>query len=175
MENKALVSLASTLRLDQIAFYVWDDEGEQKVKDMFGLQDAEWVEDHVVAEGRVMNGRELVQGQNTAKLLFNYDLGIELEILRYVDGDNYCNHLGLANGQICHVGMHTDKGAPLYDEDELENMFPYAKVIQQVHTLTHTNEYVNSQNRKYRYTIYDSHPLLGCCLKVIERIEAEDG
>lgn len=162
------------LQLDQIAFFVKDDEGEQAVKEQWGLQGAEWIEDTVVAEGLVRGSDGLAIGTNKAKLLFNYDLGIELEILRYIEGPNYCDVLGLQNGQMCHVGMHTEKGAPLMDEGILAGMFPKSEVIQTVRTQKHTNQFLLDTGRKYRYTIFDSHPLLNCCLKVIERIEVPD-
>jgi hypothetical protein len=47
-----------------------------------------------------------------------------------------------------------------------------APIIQQVTTITHTNEYLRQIGRRYRYTIYDTKAFLGVYFKIIERIEA---
>lgn len=163
----AATALRKLLEIDQIAFYARNDEDEAAVKASLGLENAEWIEDRVVAQGLV-GGRK---GENEAKLLFNYDNGIEVEILRYLDGPNYCDLLNVDGGNMCHIGMHVKKGTPLMSLPVLEKMFPFP-IVQQVNTLTHTNPFLLSNGRKYRYTIYDSTAALGTCLKVIERIES---
>jgi len=145
-------------KIDQLAFIAYNDEDEARIKAQLGLSDAKWVEDNVVATGTVKGHA----GTNVAKLLFNYDMGMEVEILRYTDGDNYAD--GIPGGHICHYGIHAeaDKPAPTFD----------APIIQEVYTTSHTNEYLLSTGRTYHYTIYDTRATLGVCTKVIERIEA---
>ena len=168
----ATAALFAGLKIDQIAFACHSDEQELEIKQMLGLQDKEWVEDEVIAFGKV--GGEPFKNcvnRNRAKLLFNYDLGIEVEILRYLGGPNYVDLLGFRRG-VCHIGMHTEKGTPLQRDDVVANLFP-APIIQQVRTQSHTNEFLLESGRRYRYTIFDTSPILGTCLKVIERIEPE--
>ncbi len=145
-------------KLDQVAYIAFDDEDEQRIKKLFNLQDAAWVEDHVLAHGLVRGE----SAENQAKLLFNYDLGIELEILRYTAGANYASDL--LGGDMCHIGFHySGEGeVPTFD----------APIIQQVETVSHTNDYLLSTGRRYRYTIYDTYDEHGVYMKVIERIEA---
>lgn len=159
-------------KIDQIAFAARTDEDEFAIKVALGLQDAEWIEDNCVAGGEVFGE----QGTNVAKLLFNYDLGIEVEILRYVDGPNYLNgkrparlgevlrkHGYIESRTQCHIGIHHDGVGPV-------PTFNYP-IAQRVETITHTNAYLLEQKRTYRYTIYDSFSALGVYLKVIERIQ----
>ena len=154
-----LLAAPLNMKIDQIAFAAYNDEDERKIKSLLGLKDAEWVEDNVVAKGWV-NGKF---GENTAKLLFNYDYGIELEILRYTDGDNYLRQQSIPAGTICHIGMHyTGEGeVPSFGHD----------IIQQVETQSHTNPFLLEEGRKYRYTIYNTRHLFGQNFKVIERLQ----
>lgn len=150
--------MSLNMKIDQIAFAAYTDEDVAKIKSLLGLQDAEWVEDTVVATGTV-DGHV---GTNTAHLLFNYDYGIELEILRYTDGPNYLLAQQIPAGEICHIGMH-------YTEGEVPK-FPFP-VIQQVETESHTNPFLIEEGRRYRYTIFDSMAIFGRNFKVIERIK----
>jgi hypothetical protein len=151
------------VNMHQIAFAARTDEDERMIKRMLNLRSAEWVEDEVVAEGQV-NGRP---GRNRAKLLFNYDYGREIEILRYLEGPNYLDAAGIKSGQICHIGMH-------YEGTGKPNTFA-APIMQQVVTQSHTNEYVLGKGLHYRYSIYDTRPELGVFMKVIERIHPTGG
>lgn len=144
-------------KLDQIAFIARSDADELALKRRFGLEDAEWIEDHVVAVGTVRGA----EAENTAKLLFNYDLGIELEILRYTEGENYASNL--PSRDMCHIGFHYS------GEGEVPSFGP--NIIQQVETQSHTNEFLLANGRRYRYTIYDTYADHGVYMKVIERIE----
>lgn len=147
------------MKIDQIAFAAYNDEDERLIKSLLGLSDAKWVEDVVVATGLVA-GEE---GTNTAKLLFNYDYGVEIEILRYTEGPNYLHEQSIPAGHICHVGMHyTGEGeVPTFGHD----------IIQQVETVSHTNPFLLEQGRKYRYTIYNTMQQFGRNFKVIERLQ----
>lgn len=147
-------------KIDQIAYIAFSDQDELDIKQALGLEKAEWIEDRVVATGTVRGAL----GENTAKLLFNYDMGVEVEILRYTKGPNYASQL--PGGRLCHIGIHAGPadeigGVPTFD----------APIIQQVETQSHTNPYLLSTGRHYRYTIYDTYRTLGVYTKVIERIE----
>ena len=147
-------------KIDQLAFIAHNDIDEIMIKRQLGLQEADWVEDICVAQG-VVRGTE---GANEAKLLFNYDLGIEVEILRYLHGPNYAENL--RGGSLCHYGIHySGKGdVPTFD----------APIIQQVNTISHTNAFLLERGRRYRYTIYDTLQTFNVYTKVIERIEPVD-
>lgn len=144
--------------LDQVAYISHSEADTRAIKEQLGLQDAEWVEDICVASGTVRG----LPGTNTARLLFNYDMGVEVEILQYLDGPNYASQLN--SGRICHIGIHDDGTGSV-------PTFP-ATVVQQVVTETHTNPFLLETGRQYRYTIYDTLNTLGVYTKVIERIEA---
>lgn len=170
-KNLELSPLAGLLKIDQLAFIARNDTDELLIKRLLRLQDADWVEDHVVAEGYV-RGFPGVQS-NTAKLLFNYDLGIEVEILRYTEGPNYPEVGGVPQGHLAHIGMHVEKGKDI--SGSLKGLVFSCAIIQQVETKEHTNAFLLETGRRYRYTIYDTKPLFGVYLKVIERLEASNG
>lgn len=163
--------LMGLLKIDQLAFIARSDSEEMLIKRFLRLSDADWVEDTVVASGYV---RGCAGDQtNIAKLLFNYDLGVEVEILRYVTGPNYPDVGNVPSGNLAHVGMHVEKGKEL--PEWLRDSTFSAPIIQQVVTQQHTNEFLISTGRRYRYTIYDTKPLFGVYFKVIERLEKNDG
>lgn len=167
-KDQNLSPLLGLMKIDQIAFIARNDTDEMLIKRLLRLDRADWVEDHVVATGYVRG----VDGEasNTAKLLFNYDLGIEVEILRYIDGPNYPDEGNVLSGNVAHIGFHVEKGKGL--PEAMEDFVFSAPIIQQVVTQSHTNEFLISTGRRYRYTIYDTKPLFGVYLKVIERLEA---
>lgn len=166
--------LAGFLKIDQIAFASYSDDNETAIKAKLGLADAEWVEDEVVAEGFVYPSG--YSKTNRAKLLFNYDLGIEVEILRYLDGDNYLQSQLIPACHVCHIGYHLEKGKTLPDMrlgSGIKHTFDF-KIAQQVETKSHTNQFLIDTGRRYRYTIYDAKRFFGTNLKVIERLEKSE-
>lgn len=177
-KTQTLSPLMGLLKIDQLAFLARSDEDEAAIKKQLRLTNANWVEDRVVAEGYVRGARKVGEprgepSRNTAKLLFNYDMGIEVEILRYTEGHNYADEAGIKNCTLCHIGAHVNKGSSTSDLPSGMIDFVFASpIIQQVETRTHTNEFLMTTGRRYRYTIYDTVPLLGVFMKVIERIEA---
>ena len=151
-------------KLDQVAYISHSEEDTQRIKRALGLSDADWVEDYVVATGTVGDRQNCT---NKARLLFNYDRGIEIEILQYLEGDNYAE--GSSGGDIGHVGYHWDgEGEPLNFSAQ------GGVIVQEVWTDSHTNAYLLSQGRTYHYTIWYV-PGLEVFQKVIERIEHRDG
>jgi len=107
-------------------------------------------------------------GENVARLEFNYDFGIELEILRYLEGYNYVDAFMPDTTGLCHLGCHLRSGhQPPIDLQGIQ-------IVQRVETTAHTSAYLQQTGRKYRYTIYDTRQILGVFFKVIERIEGEN-
>lgn len=157
------------LKADQIAFIARSDADEIRIKKTLGLTNSEWIEDQVVAKGFV-EGYEGEQ-ENVAKLQFCYAYGIEVEILRYIDGPNYPDLEGkyIPSCRLGHIGFHVDKGTEV-PAAARGFMFP-SVVVQSVVTQSHTNQFLIDSGRRYRYEIYNTTPLFGFHLKTIERIE----
>lgn len=155
-------------KIDQIAFYADSEWAEDLVKKHFGLQHATWIVDHVVGRSIVYG----VEGINEAKLQFNYDLGIEVEILRYTKGGSWhhnfirsgraISHIGLAF--ISHIGLHVEEFPEIYEAGTL---------VQETWTQSHTSDYLTKPDspgfgRKYHYRIYEIGAR--CYIKYIKRI-----
>ena len=164
------------MKLDQIAFYAHNEKQVASIKEQLGLTDKKWIEDIVI--GDVRNGKGTYFGQSQGLLRFNYDLGIEVEILTYLNGWHW--HLdkpefkeGLAF--VSHIGFHMEKDEP-YRVDSGDTL------LQVMNTLSHTNPYLIQKGRKYHYEIYAgalsssvalvTFPLIGVDRKYIWRIEA---
>lgn len=162
-------------KIEQIAFYTNDiDNAKLMYGQMYGVKD--WKEDIVTARGRVWcpTGGEFGNGGyelgvvNVAHLCFNYDLGFELELIKYESGMNWHAN-GRRIGDIfpSHMAYHVEdmqKEVKRYEGAGL-------RVAQEVKTLSHTNEYLLTTGRKYHYVIFDSRNVLGFDLKLIKRIE----
>lgn len=143
------------MKIDQIAFYCPDEKSEAAIKAHFGLTNAEWKKDTVTALSKLWNDED--EFTNIGYLQFNYDLGIELEILRY---DDNCEHwhadtvykqamFGEHNPFISHVGIHLAVGEdfPVVDDKQF-------RLAQETWTKHHTNPYVIEKGRLYHYRIY---------------------
>lgn len=155
------------MKIDQIAFYAKDDDEASRLKKLLGLENAEWIEDVVTANSSVWGSR---YEKNQAILMFNYDLGIELEILRYVAGpswhDTYENlHHNKGLSFISHVGIHLEDG------EEFPEM-PLCKLAQETWTINHTSPYLVQNGRTYHYRIYEVSP--DTYIKYIKRIHKEN-
>jgi 5-carboxymethyl-2-hydroxymuconate isomerase len=140
---------------------------------------SEWHHDTVVARGSVFNETDC---RNTAHLAFNYQAGngaddkagkpLELEILDYVDGENWMDVSRDANetgyfGAVSHLGMHVS-------EEELTGFDLVMQkhginIAQRVVTQSHTNPAIKD-TRRYKYVIYDTRFLIGVDLKFIVRL-----
>jgi hypothetical protein len=153
------------MRLDQCAFYATDERVVKEIMADFNLSAATWIRDVVTARSKVVVGNEIKAGENVAELLFNYDLGIELEIIRYLSGPHW-HLLHLGNPKfISHIGVHLDNDEP----------FPSisGRIVQETFTLSHTSDYLTQPGspgymRKYHYRIYELSP--GSYIKFIRRI-----
>jgi hypothetical protein len=159
--------LHSDLKIDQIAFLARTDGDVDAIKGMWGLQDAEWIEDIAVTVGsfNLGNGVQLSNVETKAHLRFCYHYGIEFEILRYLEGMNYPDEMAIPSLHMCHVGMHIDG-----DIAEAEQIFD-ASIYADMYTVSHTNPYLLERGRKYNYKIYDTRKTMGVPMKTIRRIE----
>lgn len=131
-----------------------------------GLDD--WVEDHVVAEGRVFGA----SGSNEADLSFNYQntrpegKPLELEVLHYTTGPNW---MAGRPPMVSHLGMH----CTAEELDVFRRKFADMEIgiAQEVFTKSHTNPFLLENKRKYQYVIFDTRDILGVDLKFIVRRE----
>lgn len=154
------------MKIDQIAFYAYTDEQAAQIKAQFGLNNAQWIKDTVHARSKVWDREEQ---SNTAELQFNYDLGVELEILRYIHGPNWHDPAKLLSNDfkvpfISHVGIHLDDG------EEFPAM-EHCRLVQETWTISHTAKYLTTgpaAGRKYHYRIFEMSP--GSYIKYIRRI-----
>lgn len=163
----ALRAARRGLVLDQIAIYCSTPEEARRAKAAWGLASADWTQDVVEGSGWV-NGQYVAYSK--AKLEFNYDLGIELEILTYLEGDNWHrqNKLATRDGTetkltapiLSHIGFHVN------DEPMPDLPFP---LVQELFTSSHTNPAI--QGRSYHYRIYDTRGLNGVFSKYIKRVK----
>jgi hypothetical protein len=163
------------MKMDQIAFYAANDELADQIKYQFGLVGREWIKDTVTANSSLGGTAPQV---NIAELQFNYDLGIELEIIRYISGKHWHNenpldiNAKLVMGKwisvpfISHVGIH------LEDDEKFPEIKTW-KLVQETMTIKHTSEYLTKEGspgfgRTYHYRIYEMSP--GSYIKYIKRL-----
>lgn len=167
------------MKLDQIAIYVHNTNQVDSIKMQLGLHNSEWIEDIVEGEVTVsLPDREKGKqsGKSVGRLLFNYDLGIELELLTYLDGPHWhIRNKNFKNGYpfISHLGFHLD------DDESIDgNPFHGFSLVQEMMTKKHTNKYVNSRGRTYHYKIFspdnDAISVFLPDLKLIKRIQSSD-
>lgn len=171
-EGFDMIDFRTLGKCDQIAFYAHNEQQADAIKMMFGLLSAEWKQDEVAGQVTVARsaGGELINGLSRGLLQFNYDLGIELEILTYTSGPNWhdVNTPDFAGGLpfLSHIGFH------LPDEGEMLNeLGSDAPCVQEMFTLSHTNPYLIEKERRYQYRIFDTRPVNGVYTKLIRRIE----
>lgn len=164
------------MKIDQVAFYSKDEEQTEKIKEALGLKDKQWVIDQVTAKSLFPDGQWCI---NKGLLRFNYDLGIELEILTYTEGRHWAidcksdfatgfkqngNPLWSLNTFISHVGIHLEDG------EEFPPMVGWP-LVQETFTMSHTSEYLTTgggAGRLYHYRIHEMAP--GTYIKYIRRI-----
>lgn len=147
--------------IEQLAFYPPDAEKAKKLLAEIGLAN-EWIEDHVTARGSVMG---FINTQNEANLSFTYPpVSLrEIEVLEYTDGRNWMEY---RTHSISHLGMHcTDQELAAWRAFFLERDIG---IVQEVETQRHTNPAIKD-TRRYRYVIFNTHPILGVDLKFIVR------
>ncbi len=154
------------MKMDQIAYYCHDKSGAFRIKKFLGLENAEWIHDRVEAMSTFPYPNEPVS--SIAHLQFNYDLGVELEILRYASGPSWHDKNPLGNLGIfqSHIGVHLDDG----------ERFPSDlgfTLVQETFTVSHTSKYLTDPSspgfgRRFHYRIHEISP--GSYIKFIRRI-----
>jgi hypothetical protein len=164
-------------RVEQIALCADNSVRARNFLADLGL--SEWHHDTVVARGSVFTEKDC---ENTAHLAFNYQAGngsdsgagkpLELEILDYVEGDNWMEVSRESGetgqfGAVSHLGMHvTEEELTGFD---LVMQKHDIKIAQRVVTQSHTNPVIKD-SRRYKYVIYDTRFLIGVDLKFIVRL-----
>jgi hypothetical protein len=155
------------MKIDQVAYYAATEIAADEIKADFGLTNAVWVKDIVTGVSKVAIGATFTSGISQAELSFNYNLGVELEIIRYLSGPHW--HQGNvthAHKFMSHVGCHLEDGEPF-------PLMPHSRLVQETQTTSHTSDYLTlpdspGYNRKYHYRIYEMGP--GTYVKFIKRI-----
>lgn len=155
------------MKLDQIAFYAHNDEEAQAIKNTLGLADKTWVEDTAIGTALFPFGGG-TPAKCEAYLQFNYDLGMEVEILRFKGDFNWHAFWNEAQyydngGFISHLGFHLEEGEPFPEHNE-------APLVQELWTNSHTNPYLVEKKRTYHYRIHDARKTHGAFLKYIRRV-----
>jgi hypothetical protein len=143
------------MKCDQVAYYCIDENAEAQVKRFLGLEKAEWIQDKVTANS-IVRGFSFMS-QSVGLLQFNYDLGIEIEILRYESG----RHWHSSNPDYLYASMVISAPFPFishigYHVEEFPNALG-ADLVQETWTESHTSEYLTTgagKGRKYHYRIY---------------------
>lgn len=150
--------------IEQVALYPKNPKAAIQLLSEMGAID--WSFDTVAARGTVFGS----ESGNTAELAFNYDIlkGKELEILDYVDGDNWMES---QPWRVSHLGMHCT-------EEELKYWRGFfldrdIRVAQEVMTESHTNPVIAGK-RWYHYVIFDTFAILGVDIKFIVRRDLDN-
>jgi hypothetical protein len=158
------------MKLDQIAFYAATPALADEIKSQFGLTNAKWVLDTVTARSIVAGNDH--DAENVAELQFNYDLGIEFEILRYISGPHWHirrnPNFDKSRAFLSHAGIHLDDN----EDFPLPDLRGWS-LVQETFTISHTSEYLTQPGspgfgRKYHYRIFEVSP--GSYIKYIKRI-----
>jgi hypothetical protein len=150
------------MKTDQIAYYCSNSRSEEFLKRSLGLADKEWIRDTVTGMSSVWGGQPQ---KNIGELQFNYDLGIEVEILRYTSGPFWHESVNFSSEPfISHVGAHLEDG-------EEFPAFAGCRLAQETFTVSHTSEYLTTgaaAGRLYHYKIFELRR--GNYFKLIKRI-----
>lgn len=139
-------------KLDQLAYASRSDADTNQIKEALGLNKSDWIFDKMVGETELYDlqtGKVIKTFETTAKLEFNYDNGIETEILQFTNGaNNYVEMLRVQTGDICHVGYH------LGDDEDFDVVPDTHKLLFKTVTSSHTSPFLKKTGRKYEYRIY---------------------
>jgi hypothetical protein len=161
MENKE-----KKMKIEQIAIASIDPLALIENFRILGISN--WTHDIVTAQGTVFGKN----ATNVAQLHFNYELGFELEVLKYEAGLNW-HEEGDRNASgrshfLSHIGLHVTEKEMEHWIREMETFG--IDIAQEVITISHTNSAIAGK-RKYRYVVFNSISKLGFDLKLIQRID----
>lgn len=170
------------MKMDHIAYCAQTEADAATIKRFFGLENANWVTDTVRAvvdlPQRGIRGAELIMD-----LQFNYDMGNELELVKYVSGPHL--HMDEVNqGRTCffsHHGIHLGPDEDWPDERLVGalvspvDLAPVAyPIIQENWTVEHKNPRLVAKGRRYQYRYYATKPQFGDHIEYIKRLAGED-
>ena len=160
------IELMKKLKIEQVA--ITGPCPNEIINNLKKIGLREWSTDTVVTKGTVFGEEDVT---NVAELNFNYDLGFELEVLKYLAGANWHERRQSHRPFLSHIGMHVDT------DEELDGWKRIMKgmgigIAQEVKTLSHTNPIIAGK-RNYHYVVFDSVDKLGFDLKLIKRIIKE--
>lgn len=158
---KALMKIILTHKIEQVAFACADPSAIINIAQSFGLKN--WSHDTVVAKGHVFG----LPATNKAELHFNYELGIELELIKYLEGFNWHRRRHPQYIFLSHMGFHVDEAKMQKCKSQLAAAA--VEIAQEVITQSHTNPVIAGK-RTYHYVVFDTQHLIGFDLKLIERI-----
>lgn len=158
-------------KIEQIAFHTNDIDHTKDQYYPLGIR--KWESDIVTAKGTLhiseYGDTEIREITNVARLEFNYDMEVELELIQYLAGDNWHSYQRRTGTFQSHMSYHVEDMQ--FEVQRLKNAG--LRVIQEVKTLSHTNPHLLQNGRKYHYVIFDSRDKLGFDLKLIKRIEKD--
>ena len=156
------------MKIDQIAYYCATSHEADEVKSDLHIKNDAWIKDTVTAKSRVYKNNKVINCVNIAELQFNYQLGIELEIIRYISGEHW-HPEPLFRKFISHIGVHLD-------DDEPFPVLRFSRIVQETQTISHTSQYLTDPKspgykRLYHYRIHEMAP--GNYIKYIRRIHPQ--
>ncbi len=163
------------MKVNQISYYANTEQAERLIKQTFAVADDSWWSDRIICTNRIFppHGRPY-QCRAIAEVQRTFDLGIEIEILRYIEGSSWHNHLpnmialrGSMIPFLSHVGILLDEKESFPDEEDMNEL--RWQLVQETTTHQHQNEEEAEKRRTYKYKIYESVP--GTYLKYIKRHE----
>lgn len=144
------------MKIDQLAFHCPQERHELRIKQRFNLVNAAWIKDVVTSHSTIYSpgGGILSSGHNVALLQFNYDLGIELEIIKYIGGENFLSDVDEMHPCFSHVGIHLSK------LEEMPNGDDNFSLLQETFTISHTSDFLTNPSsigygRRYHYRIFE--------------------
>jgi hypothetical protein len=146
--------------IEQVAIASGNPQQIIEQMSIFGCN--KWHHDEVVAKGKVFG----VEAENVAELHFNYQLGFELEILKYNQGPNWHQQRNpncyTGPAFLSHMGLHATP-------EHMEQLYNKLPIAQEVWTHSHSNPAIAGK-RKYHYVVFDTRDMFGFDLKLIERV-----
>lgn len=162
--NKAIASVAGAmfdLKFHQVAIYT--NDVHMAVEQWVDMGYTNWSFDRAVLSG-VDRG---VQLNKNAFMAFNYDiLPLELEYVSYHGPRNRVDQRDGLEPFLSHLSTMVEELEPaMAAMEETFNLVPYHRFV----TWGHTNPHCYGKKR-FREAIYDTTPLLGFDIKLIQRI-----
>jgi hypothetical protein len=157
------------MRIDQVSYYCATPKSADLLKEDIKIPDDRWIKDMVTATSRVALNGIIKHDINVAELQFAYDLGMEIEIIRYISGPHWHQDNKNYNSSLpflSHIGAHLDDGENFPD-------MRHWQLVQETVTASHTSKFLTDPvsagyGRRYHYRVYQIGP--GNYFKFIRRL-----